>query len=182
MKNSRYAIRKGREWHEYKFRQVLGSLNASKKDVNAAHSAHTTVKEWMKAKIDCLVREIPTRILGNCCVILCGESNGVKYSSKRRKVHDPYGVRNAIPSTVDVILNPVHDRMTRHEMKLKRCFLSEKGRWVISIWNKGKKFNGKTRDGSDPAWMIFHNGKTKNIEPPDTHLNVDVAVLDISKA
>lgn len=37
-----------------------------------------------------------------------------------------------------IILNPVHDKMTRFEMKLKRRFLPKNNRLVISVWNKEK--------------------------------------------
>ena len=75
---------------------------------------------------------------------------------------------------VNVILNPIHDRMTRYEMKLKRAFLSENGKWVISVWNKGRKnINGQTRDGKNPAWTVFYDGKELDIEPIPNNLDVE---------
>ena len=65
--------------------------------------------------------------MGNCCILICGESNGVKYSRERRRVEDVFGLRRSLPSGT-VILNPVHDRMIRFEMPLKRSFLSKNGR------------------------------------------------------
>ena len=44
-----------------------------------------------------------------------------------------------IPKEANIILNPIHDYMLRPEMKLKREYLSRSERWVISVWNKGKK-------------------------------------------
>lgn len=83
--------------------------------------------------------EIPQRIFGNSISLLCGETNIVKYSKEKKKIIDIFKLNAAIPDYVQIILNPIHDRMTRFEMKLKRQFLSENNRWVISVWNKGKK-------------------------------------------
>lgn len=162
----RYLVyfRSPSKWKEYEFNQIFG-----------------TMKGMPKQKINDFVNiELPKRILGNCCVLLCGETNGVKYSKTDKKVHDDFGLRKAIPSNVNVILNPVHDRMTRFEMKLKRQFLSRKKRWVISIWNKGKQDkNGKTKDGNGPAWTAFHDGDEVEVPMIQNDLSVDIGVLDI---
>jgi hypothetical protein len=167
--------RKAHQWSKYILQQKFPSLTGMKKGVIS----------------DFVADEIPTcRILGNSCVLLCGESNGVKYSRKDKKVHDIFGLRKAIPKEATIILNPVHDRMTRHEMKKKRSFLSQRGRWVVSVWNKGKKFNGRTRDGKDPAWTVFHNGKdctkkmVKPIENPlkENRVGIEIGILKITSA
>lgn len=151
---------------EYEFYQVFGTVTGMPQE-----EIHDFVKN-----------EIPKRILGNCCVLLCGETNGVKYSKVDKKIHDTFGLRKAIPKNVNVVLNPIHDRMTRFEMKLKRKYLSENNRWVISVWNKGKKDkNGRVRDGDGPAWMLYHNGKERII---DIHkeFGIEIGILDISGA
>jgi hypothetical protein len=185
---SRYIVlhRKANEWHEYTFRQMLASLNASKQDRQEAKDAGKTVKEWMQAKIDCLKKDMPRRLSGNCCLILCGESNGVKIhrDDMKVKVRDDFGVRKAIRKEANVILNPIHDRMGPR-MNVKREFWSRHHRWVISVWNKGKILrDGKTRDGSGHPWMIFHNGKNKtsDVTSLGNDLNVEIGVLDIQKA
>lgn len=116
-----------------------------------------TTTGMAQGEIDDFVRhEMPKRILGNCCVLLCGETNGVKYSKDDKGIHDSFGLRASIPQNVNIILNPIHDRMTRFEMKLKRQFLSENSRWVVSVWNKGKNDkNGRVKDGRGPAWTVF---------------------------
>lgn len=165
----RYVVyyRDQERWEEYEFRQQFGSLS----DMSQA------------AMFDFVKKEMPKRILGNCCVLLCGETNGVKYSPKDKNVNDTFGLRSAIPEATKIILNPIHDRMTRFEMKLKREFLSKNGRWVISVWNKGKvDSNGKTRDGQNPAWTVFYDGMEKFIEPIPNHLGVEVGILDVRKA
>lgn len=133
---------------------------------------------------DFVKNEIPKRIIGNSCVLLCGEINGVKYSQTYKKVQDTFGLRTAIKDT-NIILNPSHDRMTRFEMKLKRQFLSaqflseEPGRWVVSIWNKGRKDkNGRVRDGKKPAWIVFHNGEEMKVETIRNNLGVEIGILD----
>lgn len=153
-------------WGEYEFCQVFGSL---------AGISPQKMDDFVK-------NEIPRRILGKCCVLLCGETNGVKYSKSDKRIHDTYGLRSNIPNTVNVVLNPIHDRMIRPEMKLKRQFFSEQERWVISVWNKGKLFkDGKTRDGNDPAWIVFYDGNRDPVELPkiQNDLGVEIAILDV---
>ena len=103
--------------------------------------------------------------MGNITVLLCGETNVVKYDKGKKSVIDYFGVLKAIPSETRIILNPVHDRMTRFEMKLKRAFLSKHNRLVISVWNKGKTDKkGKNRDGRNPPWTIYSDGKEINMQ------------------
>jgi hypothetical protein len=167
-KKGRYVIyhRTSKGWVKYEFSQVFGTITGKPRQ-----------------EIDDFVRkEMPKRILGNCCVLLCGETNGVKYSKKDKHIHDDYGVRLAIPQNVNIVLNPIHDRMTRFEMKLKRQFLSENDRWVISVWNKGKKDrNGNSRDGQGPPWTVFHNGVEKEVELIPNQLGVEIGILDSRK-
>ena len=160
-----YRTKRG--WDEYRFSQVFATVTGmSQRDID----------EFVKS-------EMPKRILGNCCVLLCGETNGVKYSKNDKKIHDVYGLRSEFPQNVDVILNPIHDRMIRFEMKLKRQFLSENNRWVISVWNKGKQDkNGKVRGEKNPAWTVFHNGEEKNLELIENKFGVEIGVLDIKRA
>jgi len=160
-----YRTRSG--WEEYSFSQVFG-----------------TVTGMPKREIDDFVKyEIPKRILGNCCVLLCGETNGVKYSKNDKKIHDIYGLRKAIPKKTNIILNPIHDRMTRFEMKLKRKFLSKNNRWVISVWNKGKQDkNGKVKDGQGSPWTVYYNGKEIEVERIQNDIGVEIGILDSIKA
>jgi hypothetical protein len=150
-------------WEEYEFHQVFGTVTGMRQE-----KIHDFVKN-----------EMPKRILGNCCILLCGETNGVKYSKVDKKIHDTFELRKAIPQNVNLVLNPIHDRMTRFEMKLKREFLSKNNRWVISVWNKGKKDkNGKIKDGDGPAWTLYHNGNERKI---DIHreFGVEIGILDL---
>lgn len=154
-------------WEEYEFCQVFGTITGT-----------------LQQKIDDFVQnEIPKRILGNGCILLCGETNGVKYSKGDKKIHDTFGLRKAIPQNVNVVLNPIHDRMTRFEMKLKRKFLSKNNRWVISVWNKGKEDkNGKTKDGNGHAWTVFHNGNEVEVPRISNEFGVEIGVLNVKKA
>ncbi len=114
------------------------------------------------------------RILGDCCVLICGESNGVPYH-QNGKVLDDFGLRRSLPRGT-VILNPVHDWMSRYEMPLKRKFLS-KDRLVISVWNRGKraKKSGRPRDGKGHPWNIYRDEK----EQPVTILNHGIEKVEI---
>lgn len=126
--------------------------------------------------------ELPNRILGNFMILLCGETNGVKYSPEDKQIHDRFGLASAIPSNVDFILNPVHDRMTRFEMNLKRAFLSRNDRWVISVWNKGKlDKNGRVKDGVKPAWTIYHSGVEVALEPVFKDFGLEIGILEFNR-
>lgn len=154
-------------WKEYEFHQVFG-----------------TVTDMRREEInDFVTNEFPKRLMGNCCILLCGETNGVKYSKGDKKIHDTYGLRKAIPTSVNVILNPIHDRMTRFEMKLKRQFLSRNERWVISVWNKGKQDkNGKIKDGKRPAWTVFYNGNEIDVPRIQNTFCVEIGVVNVNGA
>jgi hypothetical protein len=130
-------------------------------------------------------RSIPGRTLGNCCVILCGEINGVPYHMDTKEVRDDFGLRKSLPRKAIVVLNPGHDRMTRFEMKLKRSFFSEQGRWTISVWNKGKQDKKRrTHDGTKPPWTVFHNGHevTQVVGRLQTQIqNLEIGILEIAE-
>lgn len=159
------------KWKEYRITQKFGTLQYTKKFRN-------TIIEPFKEEIK------SQRLLGNFTVLLCGETNIVKYSKESKKINDEFKFVNILPPKTEVILNPIHDRMTRFEIKLKRKFLSEHNRWVVSVWNKGKADkNGKIRDGKKPAWAVYHNGKEKDIEsiehkiPNKTNIEIGLLVL-----
>ena len=161
----RYVVhyRSSAGWKEYCFYQIFATITGM---------SQSKIKDFVK-------KEVPNRILGNCCVLICGETNGVKYSKADKRVQDTYGLRDSIPKDVNIILNPIHDRMTRFEMKLKREYLSQNNRLVISVWNKGKQDkNGKVRDGINPPWTIFYNGKEKDVNRISNDLGVEISVFD----
>ena len=69
---------------------------------------------------------------------------------------DPFGFsERLLASKVKVILNPIHDYMTRYEMRTKRRRYSLHGRTVVSVWNQGK---GKE---SYLPWTVFHDGEER---------------------
>ena len=169
-------------WKAYELKQAFGTLNKLRReDIDGFdRSKGKNVEEIFMRNF--VSDELTRRIFGNCCVLLCGETNGVKYSKSDKKIHDTFGLRKAIPNKVTVILNPVHDRMTRFEMKLKRKFISKNNRWVISVWNKGKQDkNGKVKDGQGPAWAAYYDGKEIEVEKlPHNTTNVEVGILDLT--
>jgi hypothetical protein len=153
-------------WEEHSFKQVFGRVNWQ--------TQYRDIERFAQ-------KRIPERVFGSSCILVCGETNGVRYDrSGAKKIHDPCGVRAAIPPHVHVILNPVHDRMSRFEMMMKRRFLSEGGRWVVSVWNRGKRDGrGRTRDGINPPWTVFKDGCLQNISKLDNDFGVEVGILNI---
>ena len=160
-------------WLEHRVKQKFGSLTGRKK---------SEIHDYVEA-------ELPNRVMGNFCILICGETNGVKYSKATKGVEDTFKLRGKIPHKAKIILNPVHDRMSRFEMPLKRMFLSEEGRYVISLWNKGKEFGEqkKTRDGKKPAWMVCHDGadvtdQVKKIETVEDLDKLEIGIVQIPLA
>jgi len=160
------------KWKEYRLIQKFGSLKYTQ-------SFRRRVIEPFKIEVK------NQRLLGNCTVLLSGESNIVKFSPAKERVEDQFGFLDLLNKDIKIILNPVHERMMRFEVKLKRRFLSEYGRWVISVWNKGKADkNGKVKNGKNPAWMVFYNGEEKQIKPIanniSTQLNIEIGIIDLT--
>jgi len=155
-------------WGDYRFGQIFGKAEWLSKD---------TEKRVIEFK-DKFERK---RIFGNFAVLLCGETNIVKYSKKDEEIYDKFNFLDTIPSEVTVILNPIHDRMTRFEMIKKRKFLSRNGRWVVSVWNKGKLYgeNKKKRDGKKPAWTVFHNKEEVTIENISDQPDIEIGIVNI---
>jgi hypothetical protein len=114
--------------------------------------------------------------------MICGETNGVPYDQEEKKVKDGFGLRRAVPDEVNVIVNPVHDWMSRFEMKLKREFLSRENRWVVSVWNRGKRDRGgRRRDALGHPWTVYHDGQCVTVEAlavPETLENIEIGIVD----
>ncbi len=163
--------RRGHKWHRYVlpgggFPTLKGLTDKKKRE---------KVGEFVE-------KSIPGRTLGNCCAILCGEINGVPYHKDTGRVGDDFGLKKSLQREVAVVLNPGHDRMTRHEMKKKRSYLSENNRWVVSVWNKGKEDKkGKTHDGTKHPWTVFRNGRevTEKVELQNQIEKVEIGILKI---
>lgn len=130
------------------------------------------------------------RISGNATVLLCGETNIVHYNRGKRRIEDPLRYRAALSvggQDVSVILNPVHDLMIRYEMVLKRAFLSRPKRWVISVWNRGKRSRSgrRLRAEAGAAWTVFHDGRQVDCRILDTtacafdDTSIQVGVVDV---
>jgi hypothetical protein len=160
--------RTGNKWH----RHILGGRCFGFASLRG-------VPKW---RVERFVQDVKQhRILGNCCVLICGESNGVPYH-QNTGVRDDFNLRRSLPKGVTVVLNPVHDWMSRHEMKKKRCYLSENNRWVISVWNRGKRdTNGKRRDATGPPWTVFHAGREIALEPRQNQIGVDIGIVEIRR-
>ena len=157
-------VRAGDDWHEHRIKQAFGKVN------------------WAKdmPKLEQFIRkELPRRCFGNCCLLVCGEINGVKYDKLGTKqIIDPAGLRAAIPAHVGVIVNPQHDKTTRFEMPLKRAYLSKGGRLAVTVWNRGKvDSGGKVKDGMGrPARSLYCGGEPVTAEVIKTSLGAAARV------
>lgn len=115
-----------------------------------------------------LAETFDKRIFDGCGLMLCGESNIIKYRQSTKKPDDVYGISNILnKNNVRFIINPVHDYMIRHEMKKKRAFLSLNKRYTVSVWNLGKvSSSGKKINEAYHPWTVFYNGEdiTESVE------------------
>jgi hypothetical protein len=67
---------------------------------------------------------------------------------------DEFGFNGELETRgIRVVFNPLHDYMTRYEMKKKRAYYSINQRMVITVWNMGRERESKT------PWTIFYNDK-----------------------
>lgn len=98
--------------------------------------------------------DLPARRIADAILVFCGESNIVRLKRASKSMEDGFGFRDRLRElNVRVVLNPIHDYMTRYEMREKRRFCSRDGRTVVSVWNKGR---GKE---SWLPWTVFHDGE-----------------------
>lgn len=98
------------------------------------------------------IDELGSRQTGDALLMICGESNIVKLKRASKTFEDWFGFCDRLQDlNVSVVLNPIHDYMTRYEMREKRRFYSGNGRTVLSVWNQGR---GKE---SHLPWNVFHD-------------------------
>ena len=141
--------------------------------------------ELTKKRIEDFRKEVKEkRIFGNFAVLLCGETNIVKYNKDDKKIGDPHNYLPLLNEEIEVILNPIHDRMTRYEMKLKREYLSKNQRLVVSVWNKGRSDkNGKVKNYKTPDWTVFYNGMEKELKPlnhnVDNQADIQIGIINL---
>jgi len=159
-----------RGWHPYSCNKRFGSLSTGK-----------------KKKVTELLSVVSTeRTIGNASVLICGETNIVRYQRLGKKVVDSYQYLSLLGNTTQVILNPVHDKMMRFEMVLKRKFLSQHGRTVISLWNRGKQLkSGRYLIERQPAWSIYHDGIDLDVpivqHGIENDINLEIGILKLTK-
>ena len=66
--------------------------------------------ELTKKRIEDFRKEVKEkRIFGNFAVLLCGETNIVKYNKDDKKIGDPHNYLPLLNEEIEVILNPIHD-------------------------------------------------------------------------
>lgn len=102
------------------------------------------------------VDDLPNRQFGDTLLVLCGETNIINTCRASARIADAFGVLHRLGQRgVKVILNPCHTYMHRFEMNVKRQALSRKGRYCISVWNRGFGAGSEARN----PWTAFHDGK-----------------------
>ena len=100
-------------------------------------------------------RDIYKRRIGNSIMVICGESNIANFAAKEKNFRDDFGFNDTLKSYgTKFVFNPLHDYMTRHEMKKKRGYYSKDKRAVITVWNQGKR-----KGEAAIPWTLFYNGE-----------------------
>lgn len=127
------------------------------------------------------VDDLPSRQIADALLVLCGESNIAKLKRASKTFEDWFGFCDRLEELKSrVVLNPIHDYMTRYEMREKRRFYSRNGRTVASVWNQGR---GKE---SWLPWTVFHDGeewtdRVQEIETPFAERpDIRIGVLDLA--
>lgn len=128
------------------------------------------------------IQELPSRLVSNGLLVLCGETNITSLTRSTDTFRDPFNfVEKLQKLDINVLLNPIHDYMRRPEMRKKREFYSRNGRTVVSVWNKGKG-----REAELP-WTLFHDGKDRTTEqikeiqrPFRERPDIRIGILDLS--
>ncbi|MGO9151716.1 hypothetical protein [Mycobacterium sp.] len=126
------------------------------------------------------MNDLPARHVADGLLVMCGETN-IASMLRHSDFNDPLRFTNRLEEMkVRVILNPIHDYMTRYEMRKKRCRYSFGGRTVISVWNQGRG-----REASLP-WTVFYDGmeRTKAVgelpRPFSDRPDIRIGVLDLT--
>ena len=128
-----------------------------------------------------LIDNFASRCFVRTFMLLCGELNIIKIEQCTFNINDEYGFIEKLAST-DVILNPCHTYMVRHEMNKKRKAMSANERLLVSVWNTGSK-----KDAVKGPWIAFRDEKdiTENITELNFSLpnrnDVAIGILEINE-
>lgn len=127
-----------------------------------------------------------SRVIDDCALLICGEINLFTTNQDNYSVEDKYEIIPLIERNVKIVINQGHDEMGRpHYVKAKRKFLSKNGRYLISVWNKGKKPIDFDPENSKKYWEIYHDGTEihANIANPFNHQrqyeDINICIIDI---
>lgn len=115
------------------------------------------------------INELPNRIFGNVACIVCGELGVLYFSRNKNKMLDKFNLNKQLEeNNSNVILNYWHSYGRRYESNLKRKYLSQNKKTLISVWNQ----YFYDREPKIP-WCVFHNGQntTENINELPTPFN-----------
>ena len=120
------------------------------------------------------IRDIKRRVWGNNILVICGESNICNFVPSNGTFNDPFNFNEILKSfKVNYVFNPLHDYMTRYEMKKKRCFYSSDNRAVVTVWNQGKR-----KGEAAIPWTLFFNEKdmTGSVQEITHNLRPDIKI------
>lgn len=100
-----------------------------------------------------IIEKVSERQFCDAWVIACGETNIIRVSHTTGRTSDPFRLAAVLcEQGIRVILNPVHTRIQRWEMPLKRRHLSKDGRALVSVWNMRS-------DGGRCPWAVYYDGR-----------------------
>jgi hypothetical protein len=127
------------------------------------------------------LNDLDQRKFDDALLVICGETNIASLVRGSEEFFDPYQFASRLGEMkVRLIFNPIHDYMTRYEMRRKRQHYSLGDRTVISVWNQGKGKESKL------PWTEFHDGKertdaVKELPPPFAERpDIRIGVLDLA--
>jgi hypothetical protein len=128
------------------------------------------------------LNDLTVRQVSSAMLMICGESNITSLVRASGQFNDPYRFIGQLQAAnTRIILNPIHDYMTRYEMRKKRQFYSREGRTVISVWNQGR---GKE---AWLPWTVFHDGsemtnRVRELERPfPERPDIRIGIIDVAE-
>jgi hypothetical protein len=129
-----------------------------------------------------LMKDLSGRTFGSTMLLLCGEVGIINTQRGSNEIADKHGFLETLHEKgIQVILNPGHTFIRRHEVPKKREALSEDNRWLLSVWNRGWHERGP--QGKVP-WQVFYGGHEAHVTelPHELGADIRIGIVELSPA